>query len=139
VRAKSPQQIARGDSGKPVGWIPAPALQTCYLGANPARTGQPSHPALKRFHATKTHKRHRGRGKPRPRRFGPHAWGVLFCLGKGSPAWEGQMSICLRRRELIAGLGGLRAGRGPPVARNMPLPRYAKGITFVVTKVRSEQ
>jgi len=36
---------------------------------------------------------------------GPLAWAVLFCL-VGLPAQEGQMSICLRRREFITLLGG---------------------------------
>jgi hypothetical protein len=42
----------------------------------------------------------------------PHAWAVLFSLNKPPRtglAWEGQMRICLRRREFIAGLGSAAA------------------------------
>ena len=43
----------------------------------------------------------------------PQAWAVLSCPdstpGHGGGTEEGQMSICLRRRDLIAGLGGTAA------------------------------
>src|SRR6516162_226767 len=40
---------------------------------------------------------------------------MLFCLDRAPLAQEGQMSICLRRREFVAGLGG--AATWPLAAR----------------------
>src|SRR5262249_33266427 len=50
---------------------------------------------------------HAGPGPGRAPASGNAAPGLLFC--QDTPAMEGQMRLCLRRREFIAGLGGSAA------------------------------
>ncbi len=49
--------IDHSGSGKPLGWLPAPHRKLCHFGANlgPHGAVQSGAPAMKRFHAAKTH------------------------------------------------------------------------------------